>query len=120
MSKIRLFNTNKTRTTAVLGALAALLVGIAMIPTANAAASDEAPSLVVRFDAQSLASEGGAREVFAKIVAAARQVCPGDSTRELGAVFAANQCRKEAIARAVKQIHHPRLVEIAARHGKIV
>lgn len=118
MTTLTAFRTSNTQTAAVLGAMAALLIGIAMVPAASAAPIDETPSLVVQYDPQNLATDSGARAVYAKIASAARQVCPGDSSRDLRAIFDARKCRQEAIARAVNQIHQPRLVEIAARHGK--
>ncbi len=111
-------STAKTQTAVALGAIAALLLGIATIPVAGAESTDEAPSVVVRYDAQSLETESGARVVYEKIASAARQVCPEGSRHDLAAFHAANQCRKAAIARAVNEIHHPRLVEIAALRAK--
>jgi len=101
-----------------LGAIAALLMGVSMIPAANAATIDEVPSVVVRYDAQSLATESGAREVYFRLVSAARHVCPEESSKDLRVIIATRQCRTDAIARAVSKIHQPRLVEIAAQHAK--
>lgn len=120
MSTINTFNTAKTQTAVAVGAVAALLLGFAMIPVASAETADVTPTRVVRYDAQNLETDSGARAIYEKIAAAAREVCVEDSSHDLRAFHEANQCRKAAIARAVAQIHHPRLVEIAshrANHG---
>jgi UrcA family protein len=118
MSTITAFNTAKTQTAVALGAVAAVLLGFAMIPVASAATADDSPVLTVRYDAHSLESESGARAVYEKIASAARQVCVESPSHDLRAFHEAYVCRKAAIARAVEQIHHPRLVEIASQRAK--
>jgi UrcA family protein len=118
MNTTRRFNTAKTQTAVALGAAAALLLGFAMIAPAGAASVDEVPTLVVRYDPQALATDEGARAVYEKIASAARKVCTEGSSHDLKAFAEAYRCRKAAIARAVGEIHHPRLVEIAAGRAK--
>jgi len=117
MSTINTFSTAKTQTAVALGAVAALLLGCALIPVASAETADVTPTRLVRYDARSLATDSGARAIYEKIAAAARQVCMEESSHDLRAFREANQCRKAAIARAVEQIHHPRLVEIASHRA---
>ena len=111
------FNTAKTQTAVALGAVAALLLGFAMIPVAGAASADEPPTVTVRYDAQSLETETGARAIYEKIASAARRVCVENSPHDLQAFHEAYLCRQAVIARAVEQIHHPRLVEIATKRA---
>ncbi|MGA2710551.1 MAG: UrcA family protein [Steroidobacteraceae bacterium] len=118
MNTFTAYRSATTRTAGALGAIAALLMGASMIPAANAATFDEVPSVVVRYDARSLATESGARELYVRLVAAARHVCPEESTWDLRGTYATRRCREEAVARAVNKIHQPRLVEIAARNAK--
>ncbi|HMD74378.1 MAG TPA: UrcA family protein [Steroidobacteraceae bacterium] len=117
MSTINTFSTAKTQTAVALGAVAALLLGFALIPIANAETADATPTRVVRYDAQSLETDSGARAIYEKIAAAAREVCSENFSHDLRAFHEASQCRKAAIARAVEQIHHPRLVEIASHRA---
>jgi UrcA family protein len=86
---------------------------------APGAADTDVPSVVVRFDAHSLDTERGTREVYRRIVSAARSVCPDDdNTRDLQRLSVAQQCQKAAVARAVALVHHQRLAEIAAAQDK--
>jgi UrcA family protein len=85
---------------------------------ASGAADADAPSAVVRFETHSLDTERGTRELYRRIVSAARSVCPDENTRDLQTLNAARRCQKAAIARAVAHIHHPRLAEVAAAQDK--
>ncbi|MFI4889374.1 MAG: UrcA family protein [Steroidobacterales bacterium] len=99
---------------AALGAAAAWIATAALAPAAQAAPADDVPSVVIKYDANQAATERGALELYARLVYAARQVCPSDDTGNLARVALARQCQKDAVARAVNQIHERRLVEIAA------
>ncbi|MGA2191309.1 MAG: UrcA family protein [Steroidobacteraceae bacterium] len=100
-----------TGITFAMSLVAGCLLSTLSVPV-NAASIDPAPSLVVKYDAQSLATENGARTLYRRLAAAARQVCPEESGRDLSRLAAARQCQEESIARAVRQIHNPRLVKI--------
>lgn len=117
------------RVAAAAGALAAVLALSALTSAAfaadapgaaapGAAVGTDVPSVVVRFETHSLDTERGTQEVYRRIVAAARAVCPDGDSRDLKTSFDARECRKAAVARAVARIHHPRLVQIAAAHDK--
>jgi UrcA family protein len=99
----------------VLGGLA----GLAAFGAANAATPDSgAPTLVVRYTEQSLATDSGVNQLYRRISSAAAKVCPDASVRDLGAMRQAQQCRNEAIARAIRQIDNSRLAALYASHAK--
>jgi UrcA family protein len=95
-------------------AVATLLASAALSPAAYAATGDDVPSVIVKYDAVRAATERGALELYGRLVYAARRVCPSDIRTDLAGVAQAHQCQKEALARAVSQIHERHLVEIAA------
>jgi UrcA family protein len=94
-----------------------LLGGLAGLAAAGAAGASPAysdvPTLVVRYSAEMLATDSGARAVYHRIAKAAEQVCPNDSyTLLVGARVL--ECRKQAIAGAVDKIHNQRLAAVYA------
>ena len=92
-----------------------LAVGLGLALTAgfaNAASIDGTPTIVVKYDAQSLDSADNARALYRRLESAARLVCPSDSTRDLAHDAAARSCQKESILRAVRQINNPRLAQL--------
>jgi UrcA family protein len=103
----------------LLGGLAGLAAaGAAGAAGAAAAAgaspvSNDAPALVVRFSADMLATDSGARALYRRLAQAAEQVCPQPSeTRLVREVVV--KCREQAIAGAVDKIHNQRLAAIHA------
>jgi UrcA family protein len=93
------------------------LFAIAAITPAHAATPAEAPSVSVKYDAGKANTDSGALELYGRLMFAARQVCPTDESQYLEFVVQAHKCQKEAVARAVSQLHNRRLVEIAAAHS---
>jgi UrcA family protein len=93
------------------------LAGLAAAGAAGASpAHSDAPSKVVRFSADMLETDSGARAVYHRIAQAAEQVCPNDSyTLLVGARVL--QCREQAIADAVNKIHNQRLAAVHAAAG---
>jgi UrcA family protein len=96
------------------------IVSAAGIGAASAAVSDEdVPSVVVKFRAENLLTDSGARTVYRKIVLAAEQVCP----QSIGSAVqspAVQQCRAQSITRAVMKINNSKLAAIhesASRNG---
>jgi UrcA family protein len=90
------------------------IVSAAGIGAASAAVQeDDAPSIVVKYNPESLKTDSGAHVVYRKIVLAAEQVCPpfASSVRPSQAIL---QCRAQAIARAVMKINDPKLAAIHA------
>jgi UrcA family protein len=101
------------RTLAVLGTFAACLIGASGSVLA-AAPADTAPSVTVAYGDLNLASEQGSGALYARIVAAARQVCYVGSVdiRDLQRYNQARSCEARAIAAAVQAVHSPQLAAI--------
>jgi UrcA family protein len=96
--------------------LAACLLG-AVAGTASAAgvASDaDVRTMRVTYSDLNLATEQGSRVLYARIEAAARQVCAPDDQRNLAAVAAARACKAQAVAQAVNTVHNPTLAAVYA------
>lgn len=98
------------------------LVSAACIGAAGAATpDDEALSVAVKYDADSISTDAGARHLYHKLVTAAEQVCPVQSSFFHGMPSpAVRECRQQSVARAVFKINNPRLVAVyntASRNG---
>jgi UrcA family protein len=92
--------------------LVGALLSIAAVGASAALASpDEAPRLVVRYDAAALSSDAGARALYSRISKAAERVCPSYSLLTSGLVQA---CRDQAIAAAVAKVGNQRLAQVHA------
>jgi UrcA family protein len=86
---------------------------------ASAAGLDsDVPSVVVKYSEQSLATDEGVNALYRRITAAAGRVCPDAWTRDWGLKAQVEQCRKESIARAIRQIDNSRLAALHAAHSK--
>jgi UrcA family protein len=95
-------------------------LGCAMaVGTASAATVDnDVPSLVVRYNPETLATDNGVQLLYRRIVGAAKQVCPDESIRDLGAGARVKQCRAQAVARAIQHIGNSRLAALDANSSK--
>ncbi|MDP9009367.1 MAG: UrcA family protein [Pseudomonadota bacterium] len=93
-----------------------LLGGFAGLGVAGVAAASPAdshvPALGVRYNADMLATDSGAREVYHRITKAAAQVCPNDYSMLVNKRIV--ECRRHAIADAVGKIHNQRLAAVYA------
>jgi UrcA family protein len=100
--------------------IALLLLGsLAGVGAANATSPDsDVPSVVVRYSPQSLATDSGAADLYRRIKNAARRVCPDASNRDLRVMQLVEECRSQAIARAVQHIDNSRLAALHAAHSK--
>lgn len=108
----------RLRTTVACTVLAAS-AAIGAVGSAHAATAD-VPAVTVRYADLNLSTEQGSLALYARIVAAAHQVCVADDIRDLRAFNAAQACREEAIARAVRDVNSPMLASVYAarqRHG---
>jgi UrcA family protein len=94
-----------------------LLGGIAGLAVAGVAAASpangEAPALVVRYNADMLATDSGARALYHRLAVAAVEVCPQPINTRIPNVKIV-ECRNEAIAAAVSKIHNQRLAAVHA------
>jgi UrcA family protein len=86
---------------------------------AGAATIDtDAPSLVVRYDSQSLTTDSGVQQLYRRILFAAKQVCPEESVRDLQANTRVEACRAQAVAHAIQHIGNTRLAALYATNSK--
>jgi UrcA family protein len=100
------------------------LAGLAAAGTAGAvdtagtsAAYSDGPALVVRYDADMLATDSGARALYRRLTQAAEQVCPSPTgTRLIREAIV--KCRQQAVASAVSKIHNQRLAAVYAASSK--
>jgi UrcA family protein len=95
------------------------LVGVVGFGAASAATSEsETTTIVVKYSESSLATDAGVNELYRRIVYAAKQACPITSIRDLRSVRLAEQCRAQAVARAIQQIDNSRLAALYASRSK--
>jgi len=95
------------------------IVGAAFIGAASAATTDdEALRVIVRYNPQSLDTEGGARALYSRLVQAAVEVCPQGSDSPHWITRQVRECREQSIARAVFQVNNPRLAAVYAASSK--
>ena len=103
-------------TAAALAVLTASLLTGAGVALAGTPA-DGIPAVTVAYGDLNLESAQGSAALYARIAAAARQVCATpDDIRDLGALSAARTCERQAIARAVRSVNSPRLADVYALH----
>jgi UrcA family protein len=113
MSKVTAGSGALSRVAAALGAC--LIIGAATSAFAGTPAEPPA-SVRVSYHDLNLSTDTGSQALYARIVAAARQVCPVSDIRNLSEVAAAQACRTEAIARAVREVNSPRLASLSTAH----
>jgi UrcA family protein len=98
--------TTLARSLALAGALAAL----AFTSVASAASpSDSVPSIRVRYDDLNLTTASGVASLYSRISRAADAVCPRADIRDLRGMDYRNQCRADAVARAVSEVNNAKL-----------
>ena len=99
-----------------------ILCGVVSAAAAGAVSAatleDDVPRIVVRYSADSLSTDSGARELYERLVHAAAQVCPADFIGSRLVSPAVQHCREQSIARAVHQIGSPRLAAVYATSAK--
>jgi UrcA family protein len=114
MSRLASHAASRPRTLAALavGALAtAAWLGTPAIAAAGQPAA-AAPQTSVYYSFRDLASDQSTRALYQRIVSAARSVCPGYDSRDLGDVAASRQCQRQAVAGAIRQIGSARLAAV--------
>jgi UrcA family protein len=93
-----------------------LLGGFVGLAAAGAAAAsptnDDVPALSVRYHADMLATDSGARALYHRLVKAAEIVCPNDDSRLIS--WRTRECRQQALTAAVGKIHNQRLAAVHA------
>ncbi len=95
------------------GLVAAVTLALSMMSgAASAAPLADQPSVRVRYSDLDLAREDGVRVLYARIRAAARQVCADNGTRDLRRLAAARACYEASLARAVGAVDNDRLAAL--------
>jgi UrcA family protein len=90
------------------------LAGLATAATAGALnAALDAPSMVVQYSSDALATDSGTMALYRRLAQAAEQVCPNPSGSRLVS-RAVSECRQEALSAAVSKIHNQRLAALHA------
>lgn len=105
--------THSRRALAAIGVFAACIIGAAGSALAASPASG-ATTLTVAYGDLNLGSDQGNSALYARITAAARQVCAADRVdiRDLARFAEARSCEAQAIAQAVQAVHSPRLAAL--------
>jgi UrcA family protein len=109
---------NKSKSAALIAAVCAVGFGVASAAAAQTA-SPGAPTLLVQYSPASLVSERGVRQLYGRLVVAAKKVCDDQQIGGIAANRAVLECRKKAVSEAVAQVHNQRLVELSTGYGKI-
>jgi UrcA family protein len=76
------------------------------------------PTVVVKYDAASLATDSGVSDLYRRITSAAKKVCPDASIRDLSGQRRVDECRKQAVSRAIGQVDNSQLAALYASHSK--
>jgi UrcA family protein len=98
----------------VLGALC--LAASAVAHPAAAQSVDEPISVTVTYADLDISHQAGAAALLQRLQAASVKACGGaPDVRVLGQVAAFDKCRREAVSRAVDQIHAPLLTALAQK-----
>ena len=90
------------------GVLSAACVGAASAATPD----DETRSVAVRYSPQDVATQDGARALYRRLVKAAADVCPADTSSQPFISEAVRECREQSVARAVFKVNSPSLVAV--------
>jgi UrcA family protein len=96
-------------------------MAVGLVAVAHGATPDAPRSVTVSYGDLDLASAQGFNTLYARIAAAARQVCaPGAvGTRDLGAFAAERACVNRAIGNAVRDVQGTRVASsLAGRHDQ--
>jgi UrcA family protein len=96
-----------------LAILAAGLGGLLLASSAFAATVSDAPSVRVSYSELDLTRDAGIERLYARLRHAAAEVCGSADIRDLGALARQESCARQALDRAVEDVHSARLT---ARH----
>lgn len=109
---------SRRRAFAALCALSALATAaLAAAPTVASAAEPAAvaPATTVYYNFSELATDQGTRALYQRITRAAQAVCPSSDPLDLTAWSESRECKRQAVERAIGQIHNDRLAAVYAR-----
>jgi len=106
------------RHAAIRTALGACLIAALSGAAYAAAPGTASASMRVSYGDLNLTGEQGNKELYARIVSAARQVCAADQTdsRDLHARALEQSCERQAVATAVERVNSPKLAALYSAH----
>ena len=106
------------RHAAIRTALAACLIAALSGAAYAAAPGTASPSMRVNYSDLNLTSEQGNKELYARIVSAAHQVCAADpvDSRDLHTRIREQSCARQAVAAAVERVNSPQLAALYSAH----
>jgi UrcA family protein len=107
-----------SRPLAVLAVAVGLCGGLAAISPARADSSEGPASQTIRVDRSELRSPGGIARIHQQLDEAARSVCHGLESRELGRQFLFRRCVVQALTHAIADVHDPRLTAYHERRSE--
>ena len=100
MSRLALPVSFRSQTLTALAAMGVLGLAASLASPAIASAaqpSTAAPETTVHYNFRDLATDRGTHALYERIVSAARAVCPGYDSRDLGAYADSRQCQRQAL-----------------------
>jgi UrcA family protein len=119
MNTVTTIHARASRPKIALMLLACGIAGAASIGAANAAVGDaDVLSTTVQYNPDNLATDRGAQHLYQQIVKAAAVVCPQDASHPHWVSALVQECRQQAVARAVMKINNPKLVAVYSTSSK--
>lgn len=108
----------KLRRAGTLSALGAGLLGALAGAAYAASPGTAAPSMRVSYGDLNLTSEQGNKELYARLVSAAREVCGASQLdiRDLQSLGLERACERQAVAAAVEHVRSPKLAALHSAH----
>jgi UrcA family protein len=79
---------------------------------ARAEGAQQVPTVTLRYNPNDLATQAGTRQLYTRLVMAAREVCP--TVAGMNGYALADACRRQALAQALQQINDARLTQLVA------
>lgn len=110
--------TSHTLTRATATVLATCAIALTATLSHAATPDSNAPAVSVRYSDLNVSTEEGSRELYWRLVSAAREVCPsnlGPSARQLSE---SRHCVAAAVDRAMGEVQGSKLAEVRAAHAR--
>jgi UrcA family protein len=98
----------KTSIKLLLPIVAATITSLASATTAIKVTGG-APSVIVKYDANTLGTRAGVKDLHSRLFVAARSVCAELESRQLGLREEHDQCVRDAVRRSVADVANPNL-----------
>jgi UrcA family protein len=108
--------TSHTLTRATATVLASCAIALTATLSHAATPQSDVPAISIQYSDLNVSTEAGSRELYQRLVSAARQVCPsnlGPSARQLSE---SRHCVAAAVDRAMSEVQGSKLAEVRAAH----